>query len=185
MENQNRKFKFDGFHYVMAGAFVFGLLSIVFIFKTAIPKEIKLIKWSDTDQPGVILESLSRIQYPIFKELYSLQINGLKHLGLSPQQTAITIGKVLDLNVTPKASKSLKPSEEELFILNPGSKKNIKIKINYALLKDIDSIAFDQVYDPKSLEKLLKKLEGSILFTAYKINESQIFIDVIQLQSSR
>lgn len=198
------KIKFDPFYLVLILACIAGTSFAVFIFKTARPQAIKLIRWSPAESYADVFESFSKRQHPLFKDTDKMIFWGLEKIDSHAEEVIQAINKVTQMQTeqteynpaefaaedTAKLSEIAHPTQ--LQFKNPnvpaGSKRRqspLKLHVivevyNFVNMSDIN---VDEFYDPKSLKKAFRKYpESPTFFTMYQKSSDKFYIDIIQFK---
>ncbi len=201
------KTKFDFFHLILIFAALVGTLFAVFIFKTARPQAIKLIRWSPVDHYEEIIDSINKRQYPLLQNTYKeIIIHGASKIDIDTKGFIDSLQRVTQISAaapegTPSSSSpdantlDQSRSDDILYItLNHpaitqvtadkttknSATLNLFIEVYYFM--DLADIHPEEFYDPKVLTKAIKKAKAPHLFTAYQKSADSIYIDVISIK---
>lgn len=213
MNAQNQKTKLDPFYLVLIFAALAGTFFAVFIFKTARPQAVKLIRWSPVASYNDVFDSIHKRQYPLLKNTYNdILVWNADKLSLSAEDIISSIYKVTQVSakpadISPEVLKMLSHLQNEksktpqnlplrLVIQSPTlvaqrkklkdpKETTLKVNVDVYYFMSFDDINPEEFYDPKALKKALAKASTSPhLFTAYQKDSSSIQIDVISLKTN-
>lgn len=107
------KTKFDSFHLILIFAALVGTVFAVFIFKTARPQAIKLIRWSPVNHYEEIIDSINKRQYPLLKNTYNeIVIHGASKIGVDATSFIDSLQRVTQISASAREG-ALSPSSPD------------------------------------------------------------------------
>ncbi len=128
-----KKTKFDFFHLILIFAALVGTLFAVFIFKTARPQAIKLIRWSPVDHYEEIIDSINKRQYPLLKNTYNeIVIHGASKIDVDAKTFIDSLQRVTQISATALEGATLSASSQSHSTPTDRTDDTLHIKLNHS-----------------------------------------------------